>query len=254
MTLWRWGIFVCLAALPLPAAMIDVTGQTQVTLGPGDALAFTFSASSYLAYAAQYQTPPYPTAIDFRLIAADLPSTLDFTAELQSGNGLTSVTFGDVAVSAGWFHGALFNGTVSAVSGSANLAPDIAAEIFSGPAILVLRNASSSVTVDLPPYRLAQEMVVSVEGGGLSVGGVIDGISLEQAPATFDQAGDPSLDAMGNFLADGPQDVPEPSSGLLLAGGAALLLALGAVLKRFKRAGLERIRTLRSGLQSASPL
>jgi hypothetical protein len=40
-----------------------------------------------------------------------------------------------------------------------------------------------------------------------------------------------------DLSADEPQNVPEANSGLLLAGGGALLLALGAALKRFGRAG-----------------
>jgi hypothetical protein len=234
---WRWGVFVCLAALPAWASTIDVSGQTQVTLGPGDALVFTFSASGYLSYAAQYQAPAYPTRIDFSLISADLLSALDFTAELQSGNGLTSVVFDNLAVSAASFQGALYNGAAAAVSGSMSLAPDLAAEIFSTRATLVLRNASSGVTLGLPPYRLAQVMIVSLRGGGLSVGGVVYGVALEQAPTASDPVGDPSLDAMGRLLEDGPLDVPEAGSGLLLAGGGALLLALGAALKRLKRHG-----------------
>lgn len=235
MTLCRWGIFVWLAALPVSAAMIDVTSLNQVTLGPGDALAFTFSASGYLAYAAQYQAPAYPTTIDFRLLTVNLISPWGFTAELQSRDGLTSLALGSVAVSAASFHGALYNGPAEAVSGSASLSPDVAAEIFSGSATLVLRNASPSVTFELPRYRLAQTMFVSLGGGGLSVGGFVYGVALEQASDKVDPVGDPSLDAMGHFLEDGPLDVPEASSGLLLAGGGALLLALGAALKRFQR-------------------
>jgi hypothetical protein len=226
MTSWRCGIFVWLAALPVCAGTIDVTGQTQVTLGPGDALAFTFSASSYLAHAMQYQAPAYPTGINFLFATADLASAWDFTAELQSGDGWMSLAFDNVAVSDGLFHGAAYNGQVATVSGSLEFAPDMAAGIFSGPAILALRNAASGVTVGLPPYRLAQTMVVSLSGGGLGVGGVMYGVSLQEAP--FGAA---------DLSSDGPRDVPEANSGLLLLGGGSLLIALGVAARCYSRWG-----------------
>lgn len=215
-----------LAAMPVCAGTIDVAAQTQVTLGPGDALAFTFSAGSYLTHAAQCQAPAYPTGIDFLFATADLASAGNLTAELQSGDGLTAVAFDNVAVSAGWVQGALYNGAAKTVSGSLDLVPDIAAGIFSGQAVLALSSAASAVTVGLPPYGLAQTMIVSLSGGALSAGGVIYGVSLGPASTMFGAAGDPPLFAM---------DAPEGNSGLLLAGGGALLLALGAALKRLKR-------------------
>ena len=224
-----------LAALPACAGTIDVTGLTQVTLGLGDALAFTFSASGYLTHAAQYQASAYPTRIDFLFATADLASAGDLTAELQSGDGLTSVAFDNLVVSPGSVHGALYNGEAATVSGFVDLAPDIAAGIFSGPAVLALGSAASGVTVGLPPYGLAQTMVVSLSGGALSAGGVMYGVSLEAAPTMFGVGVDPPLYAMGAPLADGLRDVPEANSGLLLAGGGALLLALGAALKRLRR-------------------
>jgi hypothetical protein len=236
MTSWRYGIFVWLAALPVCAGTIDVTGQTQVTLGLGDALAFTFSASSYLAHATPYQAPAYPTGINFLFATADLASAWDFTAKLQSGDGWMSLAFDNVAVSDGSFHGANYNGAAAVVSGSAELAPDFAAGIFSGPAILMLRNAASGVTVGVPPYQLAQTMVVSLVGGGVSVGGVIYGVSLEEAPR-MRGAADLSLDAMDDFSADGSRDVPEANSGLLLTGGGALLIALGVAARCYSRWG-----------------
>ena len=237
MKLWLGGIFAWLAVLPLCAGTIDVAGQTQVTLEPGDALAFTFSASSYLTHAAQYQAPGYPTQIDFLFATADLASAGDFTAELQSGDGSISLAFNNVAVSDGSFQGALYNGPVSTVWGAVDLDPGAAAGILSGPAVLVLASGASGATVGLSPYRLAQTMALSLSGGGLSVGGVMYGVSLEEAPAMSGAADDPPLDRVDDLSADEPQNVPEANSGLLLAGGGALLLALGAALKRFGRAG-----------------
>jgi hypothetical protein len=233
---WRWGVFVWLAALPVCASTIDVTGQTQVTLGTGNALAFTFSAGSYLAHAAQYQAPAYPTSIDFLFATTNLASALDFTAELQSGDGATSVAFDHVVVSDGAFQGALYNGAVTTISGSVELAPDIAAGIFSGPAVLVLRDAASGVNMGLPPYLLAQSMVVSLSGGGLSVGGVMYGVSLEEAPATLGAAG-PSPDTVRDFRAEDPLDVPEANSGALLLVGGSLLIALGVGARCYSRWG-----------------
>jgi hypothetical protein len=214
-------MFAWLAALPVCASTIDVTGQTQVTLGPADALAFTFSAGGYLAHAAQYHAPAYPTWIDFMFATADLASALDLTAELQSGDGSISVAFDNVVALDGSFQGALYNGAVTTVSGSMELAPDVAAEIFSGPAILTLSYAGSGVTVGLPPYLLAQTMVVSLSGSGLSVGGAMYGVSLEEAPLSPDD----------------PRDVPEANSGVLLLGGGALLIAVGAVARCYSRWG-----------------
>jgi hypothetical protein len=105
------------------------------------------------------------------------------------------------------------------------LAPGIAAGVFSGPAILALTNAGSAVTVGLPPYLLAQTMVVSLSGGGLSVGGVVYSVSLEQA------------DTPQDLSADDPQDVPEANSGVLLLGGGALLIGLGVATRCYARWG-----------------
>jgi hypothetical protein len=219
---------VWLAALPLCASTIDVSSQTQVTLGPGDALAYTFSTSSYLTYAARYRAPEYPARIAFTFITTDLVGPGDFTAELQSADGLTSVAFDNLAPSLGLFHGAAYNGPAATVSGSAYLAADLAAEVFSGPAVLVLHSARAGAGVGLPPYRLTQTMLVSLSGGGLSVGGMVYGVSLDQAPAGI------RLSAAG-AVRDATEDVPEPDSGLLLAGGGALLCGLGAALKRLRR-------------------
>jgi hypothetical protein len=71
-------------------------------------------------------------------------------------------------------------------------------------------------------------MMVSLSGGGLSVGGVIYRVSLEEAPAMSGAAG---------LSEDGAGDVPEANSGLLLLGGGALLLALGAAARRHPRRG-----------------
>jgi hypothetical protein len=82
-------------------------------------------------------------------------------------------------------------------------------------------------------------MLVSLSGGGLSVGGVTYSVSLEEPPPA---GGDPPLVSMDDLSADGPQDAPEAGSGRLLAGGGALLLAVRAALKRFERAGIRRKR------------
>jgi hypothetical protein len=228
-------MFAWLAALPVCASTIDVTRQTQVALGSGDALAFTFSAAGYLAHAAQFQAPAYPTWIDFMFAATDLASAWDLTARLQSGDGSISVAFDRVVASDGSFQGALYDGTATTVSGSLELAPDVAAGIFSGPAILVLSNAGAGVTVGLPPYLLAQTMVVSLSGGVLSVGGVTYGVSLE-APAMPGPAG-LSPDTSEDLLSDGPRDVPEANSGVLLLGGGALLVAVGMAARCYSRWG-----------------
>jgi len=241
MKLWRGGILLWLAAVPVCAGTIDLTGQTQVTLASGDTLDFTFSAGSYLRHAAQFQAPAYPAQIDFVFATADPASAADFSVELVSGDGSVSVAFDNLAVSYGLFQGGLYRGPVWTVSGALDLAPSIAAGIFAGPAVLALSDSGSGVTVGLPPYLLAQTMLVSLSGGGLSVGGAIYGVSLEEAPLA---GGDPPFDSMDNWPADGPQDAPEAGSGLLLAGGGALLLALRAALKRFERAGIRRKRAM----------
>jgi hypothetical protein len=239
MKLWRGGILLWLAALPVFAGTIDVTGQTQVTLASGDTLDFTFSVGSYLRHAAQFQAPAYPAQIDFVFATAGQASSADFSAELLSGDGSISVAFDNVAVSYGLFQGALYNGPVWTVSGALDLAPSTAEGIFAGPAVLALSSPGSGVTVGLPPYLSAQTMLVSLSGGGLSVGGVTYSVSLEEPPPA---GGDPPLVSMDDLSADGPQDAPEAGSGRLLAGGGALLLAVRAALKRFERAGIRRKR------------
>jgi hypothetical protein len=117
------------------------------------------------------------------------------------------------------FQGAGYGGAVSVLDGSLQLSEALSQQLFgSSAAILTLLNTGPAVTVGLPPYTLQQDMTVSLEGGGLSVGAPLGGVALTDSPDPPD-----------------PPDVPEPGSAVLLPGGGALLWAL-ARLRRSKLA------------------
>jgi hypothetical protein len=103
--------------------------------------------------------------------------------------------------------------------------------LFSGSAaVLFLLNIGPTVTVGLPPYTLQQDMNVSLGGGGLSVGARLGGVALLDAP----------MGGLARMNSESDStDAPEPSSGVLLLGGGALLYALARLRKSKLARGAE---------------
>jgi hypothetical protein len=207
-----------LAVLPLGAATIDVSTTTTALLHPGDSLRFDFLSWNFSIHALSFGLPAYPTQVGFLFVTAPTDSAAQFDATLESKDGSVSVPLGvPLSFVPGVFRGSLYRGPVATLQGWFHLPETLSQELFGGSAaVLTLRDIGADVTVGLPPYRLRQDLTVSLSGGPLSVGAVSGGVTLEQE-------------------ADPPPQVPEPHSGTLLLGGLALLGLLSAARNQISR-------------------
>jgi hypothetical protein len=198
---------VILSALPLGAGTIDVSAQVSASLNTGDELSFTVPSWNFGIDAANYGIPEYPTSVGFVFVTAVEDSLAQFEAVLVSGDGSVSVSFGaPVSFVPAMFQGSAYSGAVSVLEGSLQISETRSQQLFgSSPAVLILLNTGPALGLGLPPYTIQQDLNVSLGGGGLSVGAVVGGVTLDPPD---------------------PPDVPEPGSGLLLLGGGALLWAL----------------------------
>jgi hypothetical protein len=205
---------VVLVALPLGAATIDVSAQVAALLDTGAALSFTVPAWNFSINAATFGLPEYPTRVGFTFVSAPEDSLALFEAVLQSRDGSVSVSFGaPLSFVSGMFQGSLYRGPVSILEGSLELSETLSQELFgSSAAVLILIDTGPAVTVGLSPYKLQQDLNVSLGGGGLSVGAPLGGVTLEDG-------------------SDPAPETPEPLSGALLLGGAALLYGLSRLRK-----------------------
>ena len=224
MSFGRVATLLCLAALPMAAATVDVAGWSSAVLHTGDTLEFTVSASGYSAHALDWGAPSLPARISFLFATLPLDGAWTMTAELRSRDGATALPFPSVAASLGTIQSATYRGSLSALSGSLALSPEASARVFAGPAVLALRNAGRDITVGIPGRSLSQDITVTLSGGSLAVGAAILTAKLDEAPLNLSPLADVSPDASG-------QAVPEPQSGTLLAVGV-LLMAAALALKR----------------------
>ena len=215
---YRWcGLAVVLVALPLGAATIDVSAQVAALLDTGDALSFTVPSWNFSINAGNYGLPVYPTNVGFTFVSAPQDSPGQFEAVLESSDDSVSVLSSALSFVPGTFRGPGYSGAVSVLEGSLHLSETLSQQLFgSSPAVLFLLNTGPALTVGLPSYTLQQDLNVSLGGGGLNVGAPLGGVAL------MDSSDPPD-----------PAATPEPSSGLLLTGGGALLWAL-AKLRRSK--------------------
>jgi hypothetical protein len=222
-----------LSALPLAAGTIDVSTYASALLDTGDQLSFTVPSWNFSIYAANYGLPVYPTAVEFTFVSPVQDSPGQFEADLESGDGSVSVSFAPLSFVPGTFQGSGYSGAVSVLQGSLQLSETLSQQLFgSSAAVLVLNNAGPAVTVGLSPYTVQQDMNVSLGGGGLSVGARLSGVSLVDAPPGglglmgAQLGGVSPLDSSDPPDPSDPPDAPEPRSGLLLAGGGAMLWVL----------------------------
>ncbi|MGD0497196.1 MAG: hypothetical protein ABSC23_02060 [Bryobacteraceae bacterium] len=219
MCIRRCALFAWLAALPLCAGTISLSGQSTVTLHAGDALVFTISDYSFQKNAAAFGVSVDPSRVSFTLVTAPLDAWA-FSAELTSLDGSISALFDNLALTAGSYQGTLYRGPVSSASGSLPLAAGLSSEIFAGPAtLLTLRDTAGNATLGLAPYLLTQDLEVTFSSGGFSVGGTVAAVSLEQASLG------PPMASLANLAADPGPDTPEPRPLLLTALGGVLLFA-----------------------------
>jgi hypothetical protein len=205
MVTWRFGIILCLVAIPTIASTIDVSTSATAVLHTGDSLSFAVAGWNFVSNAAGLGLPEYPTEVGFGLASA--PETAgQLSAVLQSHDGSLSMAFGPpLHFIPGWFQGFWYQGAAGTVEGTISLTPSFSQELFAGPgAILTLTNTGPDMTIGLPPYTLQQDLNVSLSGGGLDLGAPQGRVSLNEA---------------GGATAA----VPEPASSALFGSAAALL-------------------------------
>jgi hypothetical protein len=210
-------MLACLAAVPVCAGIIDVTGQTTVRLDPGNTLSFEIFGSSYAANAPIYGAPARPTRIEFTLVTAEGTGGL-FTAILEpAGTAITLAIPGPLNFVPGTFHGAAYDGPISALTSSLDLSDLESEALFGGgTAILTLQNQGPEAVLGLAPYPLPHVMLVTLSGGAFSVGARVGSVLLDPPDAPVTAA-------------------PEPNVGGLLLAGGGLLCLISAVMQRIKR-------------------
>ena len=205
--------FLLIAALPLPASVIDVSGQSALTLHAGDELLFQVDFRNYLQNAPRYGAPPLPGAFSFLFVSMPSDSAAEFQAGLESLNGSTIVPFaGILSLAPGLFDGPTYSGPVSTLSSYQAFSNSQSLHLF-GPqgGMLYLRDLQGNVTLSFPGYALQQDMYSSAMGAPISVGVITTGVTL--------------------IHADPP--VPEPQSWLLVVGGGVAIYLAAKFLRRY---------------------
>jgi len=111
----------------------------------------------------------------------------------ESGDGSVSFRWRAAELYDGDVPSAGYGGAVSVLDGSLQLSEALSQQLFgSSAAVLTLLNTGPAVTVDCH-YTLQQDMTVSLEGGGLSVGAPLagrpDGLAGPSRPPDLRRAG-----------------------------------------------------------------
>jgi hypothetical protein len=226
-----------LSALPLVADTTIVSSDVSALFGTGDALSITVPSRSFSSEAAIFRLPVYPTEVQFTFVSAVENSPGQFQASLESGDDSVSVSFGALSFLPGTFQGSSYSGPISVLTGSVQLTEALSQQLFgSSAAVLVLLNAGPAVTVGLSPYSLQQDVNLTLEGGGLTVGALPGEVTLTDPP--------PSLGGGAGFTQLDSSDPPDPptpeaDSGLLMLGGGALLCVLATLRKSRLARGAE---------------
>jgi hypothetical protein len=197
---FQWLMWM--AALPAGASSIDVSAQSSALLHTGDTLSFEFSTTSYGFWARLFGAPSSPDKLSFQFVSAPVDSDARFAANVESGGAATTVT-------SGVFHGLAYDGRVSVLTGSLDLDPTL---LTGTSAVLTLRNFGPDVVLGLPPYRLPQDLFVTLSGGPLHVGAFVSAAWLDAPDLAVSH-------------------VPEPETGPLFLGGFVLCSA-SALLRR----------------------
>lgn len=173
-----------LSAGTISSPLLEVSSDSTQLLNPQDKLFFTFSAWSYHVNAASHGLTAYPSHITFQFLSVPESGPGDFTAWLQSPDGSVVDPFSGTFV---WFAGvdqsSGYTGAVSVLYGSMDLPPNLAAELFAGSsAVLVLENEGVPVDVGLPPYRLGQDLSVSLSRSGFGISAPVTDVKYQDPP------------------------------------------------------------------------
>ena len=228
----RWGI--CLAILVAPAAaetIVDVSSQSSIVVHTGDTLVFQLLTWNFALNAARQNLPLYPTDVDFALISAPLSGVGEFAATVESADGKVSMDIGELTFGAGYLESSGYTGAVSELTGHLSLSLLESEALFNGSSIFIeFLNEGPTVTLDLAPYLLRQDLLVSLSEGPLSVGAMTGSVELESPDSRVS-----STKSSGALSFSSDSTVPEPQTAGLLFGGGAVLCGISALLARVGR-------------------
>jgi hypothetical protein len=235
-----FGFLLCAALLaaiaPATASTINVTNDSQVTLGTNDSLLFYISATD----------PCYPSEIEAILgglplagPVASIPGTsgvyipgILFTGAIESQNGSYSMPLtdpdatrlglpdGDMLLTPGSRSGGAYSGSIDLLSAAATLSPAEADALFSsGEVVIDVHNTGAAITFGYPGTSIAGDFSASLigQGGSQSVGARVVQVECVRTTA------------------------PEPGTiGLLIIGLTIICTRLGHA--RARQSQMEKVR------------
>ena len=185
----RYLLLISLSATLAAASTIDVTNNSQVTLGAGDSLIFTLSGGD----------TSYPGEIEMLLggmplagPVASIPGTsgvylpgILFSGALESQDGSDSISLtdsnaarlalptGDIVLTPGSRSGGSYSGPIDLLSAEVSLTTAESSALFSsGEVTIELQNIGAPITFGYPGTSLASDFTASLisRDGGQSVG------------------------------------------------------------------------------------
>jgi hypothetical protein len=185
----RYLLLISLSATLAAASTIDVTNNSQVTLGAGDSLIFTLSGGD----------TSYPGEIEMLLggmplagPVASIPGTsgvympgILFSGALESQDGSDSISLtdsnaarlalptGDIVLTPGSRSGGSYSGPIDLLSAEVTLTAAESSALFSsGEVTIELQNIGAPITFGYPGTSLASDFTASLisRDGGQSVG------------------------------------------------------------------------------------
>ena len=207
----QYLLFATLLAsvMPATASTVNVTNQSQVTLGANDSLLFYISSNN----SSGSQAPSYPGEIEILLggmplggPVASIPGTsgvympgILFTGTLESENGSISIPLtdsnatrlglpgGDMEMTPGSHSGGSYSGPIDLLSGAGTISSQEAAALFaSGEVVIDLQNSGAPITFGYSGSSIASDFSASLisSGGAQSMGAQIMQVDCVNPTAT----------------------------------------------------------------------
>jgi hypothetical protein len=196
-----------LGASMASASGINVMGDSQVSLAPGDSL-FFYLSSSYASHAPPGSLPGEVSALLAGLPLNETPAAIPgtsgvympgvlFGGTVESLDGSVAVPLldanaahlglpaGDLLLTPGWVSGGWYSGSIVDLSAAAIISSPEAAALFgSGEFVLEIHDLAGNITFGYPgaPITDAFSAATISPDGTLSVGARTTGIQLTQAP------------------------------------------------------------------------